>query len=174
MPSQQTSWKPPFYEIQRVRTAEAGDQEERTPSYQIVRPRNYRNRPLLPAATSPPTEPAVKEFLPDQPAPGAPGTRIQRPGQSWRRLDQTLPDIADRSADGGRGFGREAYRKIRAPVRATTHYQSSSQRRNETDRRILNGGARTAPPRQPLRRPWKPFRQSRSPPLRIKLLGMSR
>ncbi len=59
----------PFYEIQRVRTAESGDEEEVTPSYQIVRTEQSDTERYTRVASSGPAEPAVKEFLPDQPAP---------------------------------------------------------------------------------------------------------
>jgi len=137
----------PFYEIQRVRTAEAGDQEERTPSYQIVRPEATETDRYSRAAASPPTEPAVKEFLPDQPAPGTGFIPAPKAGGGLIKRFLTLltgPRTEEEALE------EKPTEKAEPPVRATTHYQSSSQRRNETDRRSSqrrneNRPAKTAP-----------------------------
>jgi ribonuclease E len=57
----------PFYEIQRVRTAEAGDEEEKTTSYHLAKPEPSGPDRYARQSTAAPVEPAVKEFLPDQP-----------------------------------------------------------------------------------------------------------
>ena len=59
----------PFYEIQRVRAAESEDEDEKTPSYQIVQPEQPVNDRYTREASTGPVEPAVKEFMPDQMAP---------------------------------------------------------------------------------------------------------
>lgn len=140
----------PFYEIQRVRTAEAGDQEERTPSYQIVRPETTETDRYSRAATSPPTEPAVKEFLPDQPAPGAPGAGFSAPAKAGGGLIKRFLTLLTGPRTEEEALEEKPTEKSEPPVRATTHYQSSNQRRNETDRRSSqrrneNRPAKTAP-----------------------------
>jgi len=132
----------PFYDIQRVRTAEAGDQEERTPSYQIVRPEATETDRYSRAAASPPTEPAVKEFLPDQPAPGTGFTPPPKAGGGLIKRFLTLltgPRTEEEALE------EKPTEKAEPPVRATTHYQSSSQRRNETDRRSSQRRNETRP-----------------------------
>ena len=61
----------PSYEIQRVRDSEPEDEGEKTPSYRTVRPAQTESEPRyqrIPQSSST-QEPAVKEFLPNQPAP---------------------------------------------------------------------------------------------------------
>jgi ribonuclease E len=67
----------PAYEIQRVR-ANSEEAEEKTTSYQIVRPESVLNERYGRDTSASAMEPAVKEFLPDQPAP-----------QSGHREDQS-------------------------------------------------------------------------------------
>jgi ribonuclease E len=59
----------PFYEIQRVRAAESEDEDEKTPSYQIVQPEQLVNDRYNRESSTGQVEPAVKEFMPDQMAP---------------------------------------------------------------------------------------------------------
>ncbi|MEY2695864.1 MAG: hypothetical protein RL333_2 [Pseudomonadota bacterium] len=58
----------PAYEIQRVRS-NTEEAEDKTSSYQIVRPESVLNDRYSRETTASGMEPAVKEFLPDQPAP---------------------------------------------------------------------------------------------------------
>lgn len=58
----------PAYEIQRVR-ANTDEAEEKATSYQIVRPEQVLSHRPQREAANPSMEPAVKDFLPDQPAP---------------------------------------------------------------------------------------------------------
>ena len=58
----------PSYEIQRVRAADAGDEDEKTPSYQITQPEQVVNDRYTRTSAGP-AEPAVKEFMPDQMSP---------------------------------------------------------------------------------------------------------
>ena len=59
----------PSYEIQRVRAAESDDEDEKTPSYQIVQAEQPVNDRYSRDLRTGPAEPAVKEFMPDQVAP---------------------------------------------------------------------------------------------------------
>ncbi len=60
----------PAYEIQRVRSADTlPEEEERTLSYQIPRPESGSSDRYARGSQTPAMQPAVKEFLPDQPAP---------------------------------------------------------------------------------------------------------
>jgi ribonuclease E len=61
----------PAYEIQRVRSTDTDEEGEKKPSYQIAKTAPETEVPRFfkePASNG--TEPAVKEFLPTQPAPG--------------------------------------------------------------------------------------------------------
>ena len=58
----------PAYEIQRVRS-NTDEPEDTSSSYQIVRPENVLDERYSRETITPTMEPAVKEFLPEQPAP---------------------------------------------------------------------------------------------------------
>jgi ribonuclease E len=66
----------PAYEIQRVRSAGTEEEAEKKPSYQIARPTEAEPPRYVKETGGNGTEPAVKEFLPAQPAP----TAAARPG----------------------------------------------------------------------------------------------
>jgi ribonuclease E len=66
----------PAYEIQRVRTVGAEEEAEKKPSYQITRPVEAEPVKYARETAANGSEPAVKEFLPAQPAPGG----APRPG----------------------------------------------------------------------------------------------
>ena len=122
----------PFYEIQRVRSAESGDQEEKLPSYQITRPEAADTDRYTRAATAPPAEPAVKEFLPEQPAPGTGTSPPAKVGGGLIKRFLTLltgPRTEDEALE------EKVVEKPASAGRAPTPYQPGSQRRNETDRR---------------------------------------
>ena len=59
----------PAYEIQRVRSTGAEEEGERKPSYQMLRPAESELSRFSREGASISAEPAVKEFLPSQPAP---------------------------------------------------------------------------------------------------------
>ena len=122
----------PAYEIQRVRTAEAGDQEERTPSYQIVRPESTETDRYSRVTASPPVEPAVKEFLPDQPAPGTSPSPMPKVGGGLIKRFLTL--LTGPRAEEEVPLEKEADRPD-APDRTPPPYQSGAPRRGDSDRR---------------------------------------
>jgi ribonuclease E len=61
----------PAYDIQRVRSAGAEEEAEKRPSYQIAKPSEPETPKYFKETAANGSEPAVKEFLPAQPAPGA-------------------------------------------------------------------------------------------------------
>ncbi len=62
----------PAYEIQRVRSADAEEELEKKPSYQISKPAELETAKYLKETTANGVEPAVREFLPVHPASGPP------------------------------------------------------------------------------------------------------
>ena len=135
----------PFYEIQRVRTAEAGDEEEKTTSYHLAKPEPSGTDRYVRQSSAAPIEPAVKEFLPDQPPAPARGLAPPTPGKVqggglFKRFFTLL--TGSKSEEEPEIPAQEAVEPApRQPSR-----QAPAARRNEQERRGRRGEPR--PPRQ--------------------------
>lgn len=147
----------PAYEIQRVRS-NTDEAEDKTSSYQIVRPESVLNDRYSRETPASGMEPAVKEFLPDQPAPrqttprdgqthtaGKPGG-----GNIIKRFLTMITGPRDESeveSESGEA-SREAPREAQEPrTGGRRNDRDRDRRRQDGERRGRRGDNR--PPRQP-------------------------
>ncbi|CAL1238926.1 Rne/Rng family ribonuclease [Candidatus Methylocalor cossyra] len=157
----------PAYEIQRVRAAGAEEEAERRPSYQIAReaeaePSRYAREDLGNGE-----EPAVKEFLPTQPAPTvAPprpstGSLIKR---FWTILTGHRPDgEGDSSAERAQGPAAPPRRAEAPSLPVTGEAVGTGEEADERPALIGDEGPGDYRYREPGRRPGGRRRRPRRP-----------
>lgn len=129
----------PFYEIQRVRAAEAGDEDEKTPSYQIAQPEQPVNDRYMQESTSGAIEPAVKEFMPDQmspsrgPRPPAETSAVAKRGGLIKRFLTLL--TGSKTEEEPVAATTEVSEISRGKGRSTGPNGKQNQRRSDSERR---------------------------------------
>lgn len=151
----------PAYEIQRVRS-NTEEAEDKTSSYQIVRPESVLNDRYSRDLPATGMEPAVKEFLPDQPAPRKASVREEQPSHTGKQgggniIKRFLTMITGpRDESEGEAETSEITETSREAPRETQEGRNGG-RRNERDRdRRRQDGERRGrrgdnrPPRQPV------------------------
>ncbi len=146
----------PAYEIQRVRS-NTEEAEDKTSSYQIVRPESVLNERYSRETPASGMEPAVKEFLPDQPAPRQASTRdgqsssTGKPGGGniIKRFLTMITGPRDESEVEPESIeaSREAPREAQEPRSGGRRNDRDRGRRQDGERRGRRGDNR--PPRQP-------------------------
>jgi ribonuclease E len=148
----------PAYEIQRVRS-NTDEAEDKTSSYQIVRPESVLNERYSRETPSSGMEPAVKEFLPDQPAPRQASLRDGQPshagkpggGNIIKRFLTMITGPRDESevdSESTSEPSREAPREAQEPRSGgRRNDRDRAPRRQDGERRGRRGDNR--PPRQP-------------------------
>lgn len=129
----------PFYEIQRVRTAEGSDDSETTPSYQIVKPAVSENDRYLKESGPATMEPAVKEFLPNHPAPLRPANQPGKNGGGLIKRFLTLltgtPPQTEDAEPAVIAVNEPPEKPIPTPAATGGAHQRTNQRRQDPDRR---------------------------------------
>ncbi len=133
----------PFYEIQRVRAAESGDEDEKTtPSYQIVQPEQAINDRYSRESNNGQVEPAVKEFMPDQMAPPRGLSRPLTPAPAAKKggLIKRFLTLLTGSKTEEEPVTAEAPEKTGGRNRPAGSRDKTNQRRTDSDRR--GGGQR--------------------------------
>jgi ribonuclease E len=148
----------PAYEIQRVRS-NTEEAEDKTSSYQIVRPESVLNERYSRETPTSGMEPAVKEFLPDQPAPRQASVRDGQPSHAGKQGGGNIikrfltmitgpRDESEVEAESSE-VNRETTREAQEP-RGTgrRNDRDRDRRRQDGERRGRRGDNR--PPRQPV------------------------
>ncbi len=149
----------PAYEIQRVRS-NSEEAEDKTSSYQIVRPESVLNERYSREVPASGMEPAVKEFLPDQPAPQLPNFRESQQSQPGKQggggiikrfltmitgpRDESEVEAETESSEAARETPREAQEP-----RSGGRRNDRDRRRQDGERRGRRGDRDNRPPKQP-------------------------
>ena len=147
----------PAYEIQRVRS-NTEEAEDKTSSYQIVRPESVLNERYSRETPASGMEPAVKEFLPDQPAPRQASIRDGQPSNAGKPgggniIKRFLTMITGPRDDSEvepetSETPREAPREAQEPRSGERRERDRNRRRQDGDRRGRRGDRDNRPPRQ--------------------------
>ncbi|MEN9682193.1 MAG: hypothetical protein RLZZ627_2086, partial [Pseudomonadota bacterium] len=171
----------PAYEIQRVRS-NTEEAEDKTSSYQIVRPESVLNERYSRETPASGMEPAVKEFLPDQPAPRQASIRDGQPSHAGKQGGGNIikrfltmitgprdeSEVEPESTEANRETAREAQEPRNAGRR---NDRDRDRRRQDGERRGRRGDNR--PPRSPLpaqdavAAPAKDLSETTTPPASI-------
>ena len=142
----------PSYEIQRVRAADGVDEDEKTPSYQIAQPEQVVNDRYTRTSAGP-TEPAVKEFMPDQMSPsrGYSGPLTPVPAAKKGGLIKRFLTLLTGNGKEGeeQAVITEAPEKSGDRSRSNASREKLNQRRPDSDRRNQRRNENRPPKAQP-------------------------
>jgi ribonuclease E len=119
----------PAYEIERVKSAGAEEEVERRPSYQTVRPVEAEPVRYAREPSGNGVEPAVKEFLPNQPAPGT--GPAARPGSSGGLIKRFWTILTGQKPEDEPGTATAEAPPALTPVAAQAPTAAQPQRRGE-------------------------------------------
>ena len=142
----------PFYEIQRVRAAESEDEDEKTPSYQIIQPEQLVNDRYTRESSTGPVEPAVKEFMPDQMAPPRRVSGPLTPAPTAKKgglIKRFLTLLTGSKPEEEPVTTAEVPEKSGGRNRPTGSREKPNQRRTDSDRRGQRRGENRPPRPQP-------------------------